>query len=76
MKSNKIQMLDYLQGKTVAIMAYDEDGRDHARVLKEHGIKVIIGLREDGNRQKWISEGFEVKSIWEAIDQATVIQVW
>lgn len=40
--------LKWLQGKTVAIVGYGNQGRAHALNLRDSGIKVIIGARENG----------------------------
>ena len=36
--------LDYLSGKTIAIIGYGSQGHAHALNLKESGCNVIIGL--------------------------------
>ena len=39
--------LDLLDGKTVAILGYGSQGHAHALNLKDSGVDVIVGLRED-----------------------------
>ena len=42
--------LDLLKGKTVAILGYGSQGHAHARNLKDSGVDVVVGLREDRSR--------------------------
>ncbi len=39
--------LALLDGKTVAIIGYGSQGHAHALNLKDSGVKVVVGLRED-----------------------------
>src|SRR3954453_23370781 len=39
--------LGLLEGKTVAIIGYGSQGHAHALNLKESGVTVVVGLRED-----------------------------
>ena len=39
--------LTLLDGKTVAIIGYGSQGHAHALNLKDSGVKVVVGLRED-----------------------------
>jgi ketol-acid reductoisomerase len=39
--------LSLLDGKTVAIIGYGSQGHAHALNLKDSGVKVVVGLRED-----------------------------
>lgn len=71
--------LQSLQGKTVAILGYREEGPAVARLMRDHGIHVLIGLREWWDRDEWDfarRDGFEVRSPEEAAAVADVIQVW
>ncbi|GAB7389174.1 hypothetical protein BSNK01_30120 [Bacillaceae bacterium] len=75
MKEQKVD-LSYLHGKTVAILGYGNQGYEHAHKLRQSGISVIVALREGTPRDKWEQDGFYLTSIWDAVDQADVIQVW
>ena len=39
--------LQLLDGKTVAIIGYGSQGHAHALNLKDSGVDVVVGLRED-----------------------------
>jgi len=39
--------LTLLDGKTVAIIGYGSQGHAHALNLKDSGVSVVVGLRED-----------------------------
>ena len=38
-----------LDGKTVAIIGYGSQGHAHALNLKDSGVSVVVGLREDSS---------------------------
>lgn len=72
-----IDHFEHLRGKTVAVFGSGREGLEHARKLRNHGIKVLVALREGPvPAQEWKDEGFEIVSIYEAADRAQVIQVW
>ncbi len=68
--------LDYLAGKTIAIIGYGSQGHAHALNLKESGCKVIIGLY-NGSRSwsKAEAQGFEVYTTAEAAKKADIIMI-
>lgn len=68
--------LSYFQGKTIAILGYEHNGHDHARKLRDSGIRVVVALRHDSSPALWQQTGFHVVSLWEAIDEADVVQIW
>ena len=68
--------LRLIQSKTVAIIGYGSQGHAHALNLKDSGVKVIIGLRPDGNSfAKAKNAGFEVYPVKEATEKADVIMI-
>jgi ketol-acid reductoisomerase len=75
--SSQFQIPDYLYGKTIAILGFSSEGQEYARLLREKQIPVVIGLRPvddlwaDAER-----DGFDVKTLWEAVEYANIIQVW
>lgn len=67
----------FMSGSTIAILGYSDDGQWHAKELRNKGFKVVIGLRDiDPYWDEARKDGFEVHSLWEAVQQADVIQVW
>jgi ketol-acid reductoisomerase len=70
------EQFSHLIGKTVAVLGHDNQGAEHAQKLRECGIRVVVALREGTNWEGWREDGFEVVTVWEAVDIADVIQVW
>ncbi|MDE5671319.1 MAG: ketol-acid reductoisomerase [Eubacterium sp.] len=68
--------LDYLAGKTIAVIGYGSQGHAHALNLKESGCNVIIGLYEGSKSwAKAEAQGFEVYTTAEAAKKADVIMI-
>ncbi len=68
--------LDYLSGKTIAIIGYGSQGHAHALNLKESGCHVIIGLYEGSKSwNRAVEQGFEVFTTAEAAKQADIIMI-
>lgn len=68
--------LGILSGKTIAVMGYGSQGHAQAQNMKDSGLRVIIGLRENSKSVKDAREaGFEVYSIADAAKKADVIQI-
>ena len=77
LSSDSFYIPDDWLGKTIAILGYSEEGQEYARLLSDRGIQVVIGLRPDDDAwQEAEKAGFHVKTLWEAVKSATVIQVW
>lgn len=55
-----------LEGKTVAILGYGNQGRAQALNLRDSGVRVIVGNREDEYLERARADGFEVSPIAEA----------
>ena len=55
-----------LEGKTVAILGYGNQGRAQALNLRDSGVRVIVGNREDEYLELARADGFEVSPIAEA----------
>jgi ketol-acid reductoisomerase len=75
---NRTTLINYLSGKTVAVLGYRDNGaQQQAQYLRNHGIKVVIGLRdEDECWDQAEKDGFKVYSVWNAVEHADVAQVW
>jgi len=64
-----------LQGKTVAIIGYGSQGHAHAQNLRDSGQKVIVGLRQGKSFDRAKEDGFDVRSVAEAVKEADVTMV-
>ena len=63
-----------LQSKKVTILGYGSQGRAHAMNLKDSGLNVVVGLRQNGSSwSKAIADGLVVKSIEEAVSDSDLI---
>src|SRR5918996_6455783 len=68
--------LGKLEGKTVAILGYGSQGHAHALNLKESGVDVVVGLREDSSSvEKARGDGLEVLSIADAASRGDAVMV-
>jgi ketol-acid reductoisomerase len=68
--------LDYLKGKTIAVIGYGSQGHAHALNAKDSGANVVIGLYK-GSRSidKAEAEGLAVKSVGDAVAEADLIMI-
>ncbi|MGI9610256.1 MAG: ketol-acid reductoisomerase [Acidimicrobiia bacterium] len=63
-------------GKKVAVIGFGSQGHAHAMNLAESGVEVVVGLREESNRQRLAKEAdLEVVTPAEAARQADVIML-
>src|SRR5947209_11931095 len=69
-----------LGGETVAVLGYGVQGRGQSLNMKDNGVNVIIGLREQGGRSwdlaqqdGWVP-GKSLVSLEEAAERGTVVQ--
>jgi ketol-acid reductoisomerase len=68
--------LTLLDGKTVAIIGYGSQGHAHALNLKDSGVKVVVGLREDSASVAAAREqGLEVLSVVEASSRGDLVMI-
>ncbi len=68
--------IENLKNKTVAIIGYGSQGRAHALNLRDSGINVIVGVRENGKSwENAKADGFNPKSIEEASIAGDLIAV-
>lgn len=66
--------LQDLEGETIAVIGYGSQGHAHALNLKDSGLEVIVGLREDsGSIPEAESAGFRVENPADAAAEADVI---
>jgi ketol-acid reductoisomerase len=65
-----------LDGKTVAILGYGSQGHAHALNLKESGVDVVVGLREDSSSvDKAKADGLEVLPVADAASRGDVVMI-
>ena len=68
--------LSLLGGKTVAVLGYGSQGHAHALNLKDSGVEVVVGLREDSSSaDKARDDGVRVESIADAASQGDLVMV-
>ena len=64
-----------LAGETIAVLGYGIQGRAQALNLRDSGLAVIVGNREDSYRKQAHIDGFEVLSLAEAARAGDVILI-
>jgi ketol-acid reductoisomerase len=68
--------LSLLEGKTVAIIGYGSQGHAHSLNLKDSGVDVVVGLREDSSSVKEAEDnGLRVVSIADAASEGDLVMV-
>jgi ketol-acid reductoisomerase len=67
--------LEPLKGRTVAVLGYGNQGRAQAMNLRDSGVTVIIGNREDDYRRQAAADGFQPLSIAEAAAAGDVLLI-
>jgi ketol-acid reductoisomerase len=68
--------LSKLDGKTVAILGYGSQGHAHALNLKDSGVEVVVGLRDDSpSVENARADGLRVESISDAASLGEVVMV-
>lgn len=68
--------LNYLKGKTVAIIGYGSQGHAHALNLKESGVDVVVGLYNGSKSwEKAEKQGLKVVETAEAVKMADIIMI-
>ncbi|MEK9943141.1 MAG: ketol-acid reductoisomerase [Arenicellales bacterium] len=68
--------LGIISAKTVAIIGYGSQGHAHANNLRDSGVDVVVGLREDSNsRSKAVNAGLRVDTVANAVASADVVMM-
>jgi ketol-acid reductoisomerase len=68
--------LNFLQGKTIAVLGYGSQGHAHALNLKDSGLNVIVAQRPGGdNYKKAVEDGWKPLNVVEAVKQADWVHV-
>ena len=66
--------LKILAGKTVVVFGYGSQGSAQAQNMRDSGVKVILGLRENGkSAQRAKEDGFEAYEFKEAAKKADIL---
>ncbi|MFQ6085926.1 MAG: ketol-acid reductoisomerase, partial [Candidatus Bathyarchaeia archaeon] len=65
-----------IEGKTIAVIGYGNQGHAQANNMKDSGLNVILGLRPGGGSwRRAKDDGFDVYSISEAAEMADVVHI-
>ena len=64
-----------LQGKTVAVLGYGNQGQAQALNLRDSGVQVIVGNRDDLYRERALADGFAPVSILDAAQAGDILLV-
>ena len=67
--------LNMLSGKTVGIIGYGNLGRPVANNLRDTGLKLLIGVRQDETREQARRDGFEPEDIPDIIHQCHILML-
>lgn len=67
--------LKSLEGKTIAIIGYGNQGQAQANNLRDSGCRVIIGSVKDPSYDRAVRDGFEVHDIAEAAGRADIVHM-
>ncbi len=67
--------LGVLQGKTITVAGFGNQGKAQAQNLRDSGLSVIVGNRGDEAREEARQMGFEVHDIAEAVKKGDVVMM-
>ena len=67
--------LNVLSGKTVGIIGFGNLGRPIANNLRDSGVRVLVGLREDETRDHAREDGFEPQDIEKVIPRCHILML-
>ncbi len=65
--------LSILKGKVVEMIGYGNQGRSQALNMRDQGIKVIVGNRNDEYKKRAVKDGFEAYSISKSAKKADAL---
>jgi len=64
-----------LKGKTIAVIGYGNQGRSQAKNLRDSGVHVIVGNKDDEAGNTARTDGFGVFDIPEAVQEAAIVMM-
>lgn len=64
-----------LQGKKIAVLGYGSQGHSQAQNLRDSGFPVTIGIRPGKSWDKAARDGFTVKTVKEAAEEADIVMM-
>ena len=68
--------ISIIRGMKVAIIGYGSQGHAHALNLKDSGVSVVVGLRQDSPTvEKVKKSGLETKSVADAVKWADLVMI-
>jgi ketol-acid reductoisomerase len=67
--------LNLLQGRRIAVIGYGNHGRAQALNLRDSGLEVILGNREDEYAERARQDGFTVLSIQQAAERGEIVML-
>ena len=65
--------IHHIEGRTVCIVGYGNQGRSQALNLWDSGLEVIVGSRRDQSYEMAQADGFEVFPVPEAVNKADIV---
>jgi ketol-acid reductoisomerase len=67
--------LEPLAGKSVAVLGYGNQGQAQALNLRDSGVHVVVGNRDDGYRERAVADGFAPVPIADAASEGDILLV-
>jgi ketol-acid reductoisomerase len=67
--------LEPLGGKTVAVLGYGNQGQAQALNLRDNGVHVVVGNRDDKYRERALADGFSPVAIAEAAEAGDILLI-
>ena len=65
--------LESLKGKTISIIGYGNQGRAQALNMRDSGLNVIIGNKDDDYKKRAKKDGFQTHTITDAVKKSDII---
>lgn len=62
-----------LEGRRVAVLGYGSQGRAQSLNMRDSGVDVVLGLRRGGSWRRAEADGFEVRTVSEAVSMSDIV---